>query len=88
MKNRFVYLHNEMVEEAAPATGMLQEEIGLLLHCFALFVGKDVLGLKGLVHRQEYWVEVLWVGSGRGNVDGDGWRFFAVIILPWAAPYR
>lgn len=88
MREWVVYLHKEMVEEAAPAAGMLQEEVGLLLQCFAFFVGKDVLGLKGLVHRQEYWVEVLRVGAGRGNVDGDGWRLFAAIILPRAAPYR
>lgn len=80
------YLHKKMVEKAAPAAGVLQEEIYLLLHRFPFLVGKNVFGFKGLIHWQEYWVEILRVGSGRSHVDGYGRRLPTALFFSGAAP--
>lgn len=71
------YLHEEVIEKATPSARVLQEQVRLLPERLALLVSEDVLGLERLVHRQEDRVEVLRVGCGGRDIDGDRRRLLA-----------
>lgn len=50
--NGSAYSHSEMVDEAQPAAGMLEEYVEALLEGLAPLMMEHVLGLEGLIDRQ------------------------------------